>query len=62
MRRRELLLLLASGTMGARAVRAQQEAMPVVGLLHFGSPGVFASQVAGFRRGLIETGYVEDKT
>jgi len=32
MRRRELLLLLATGMMGPRAVRAQQKAMPVVGL------------------------------
>jgi len=28
MRRRELLLALATGMMGARAVRAQQKAMP----------------------------------
>jgi hypothetical protein len=31
MRRRELLLFLATGMMGARAVRAQQKAMPVIG-------------------------------
>jgi hypothetical protein len=33
MRRRELLLLLATGIMGSRAVRGQQQAMPVIGFL-----------------------------
>jgi hypothetical protein len=31
MRRRELLLALATGMIGARALRAQQKAMPVIG-------------------------------
>src|SRR6516162_11510850 len=38
---------------------AQQKATPVVGFLHFGSPGPFAYQVAALRQGLRETGYVE---
>ena len=59
MRRRELLLVLATGTMGARAVRAQQKAMPVVGFLNTGSPGPTAPFVAAFLQGLHETGYVE---
>jgi len=33
--------------------------MPVVGFLHSGSPGPFASALAAFRRGLSETGYTE---
>jgi putative tryptophan/tyrosine transport system substrate-binding protein len=33
--------------------------MPVIGYLHFGSPGLFAYQVAAFHQGLSETGYVE---
>ena len=46
------------GTMtAARALRAQQKAMPVVGRLGSASPGPFAPYVAAFRQGLIETGY-----
>jgi len=59
MRRRELLLLLGGMMTAPRAPRAQQKAMPVIGFLHFGSPGPYAPYVAGFQRGLIETGYVE---
>ena len=59
MRRRELLLLLATGIMGTRAVRAQQKAMPVIGYLMGGSPGPAAPLVAAVRQGLSETGYVE---
>ena len=33
MKRRELLLALATGMMGGRALRAQQKAMPVIGYL-----------------------------
>jgi putative ABC transport system substrate-binding protein len=39
--------------------RAQQAAMPVIGYLHSGSPGPLAAEVAAFRRGLAEGGYVE---
>ena len=59
MRRREFLLLLATNMMAARAVRAQQKAMPVIGFLHFASPGLFAFYLVAFRQGLSETGYVE---
>jgi putative ABC transport system substrate-binding protein len=60
MRRRDFVMLLA-GAMGGRpsAVRAQQKAMPVVGYLHYASPGPNAPNVATFRQGLNETGYVE---
>jgi len=47
MRRRELLLL-GTGMLAARAVRAQQKVMPVIGFLSGGSPGPFASFVAAF--------------
>jgi putative ABC transport system substrate-binding protein len=59
MRRRELVLLLAGAMTAARARRAQQKAMPVIGYLHFGSPGPFAYQAAAFKQGLSETGFVE---
>jgi putative ABC transport system substrate-binding protein len=60
MRRRELLLVLAIGMMSARAARAQQKTMPVIGLLGSGSPFVRAGHLlAAFLHGLSETGYVE---
>src|SRR5437764_11923936 len=58
-RRRELMLLLGGAMTAARALRAQQKAMPVIGLLSLGSSGPFAPFVTGFRQGLAETGYVE---
>ena len=59
MRRRELMLLLGGAMTGVRAARAQQKALPVVGVLSSGSPGPFAPYVAAFHQGLSETGYVE---
>jgi putative tryptophan/tyrosine transport system substrate-binding protein len=60
MRRRDFTILL-TGAMAGRppALRAQQKAMPVIGSLHYGSPGPFAPFMAAFHRGLSETGYVE---
>jgi putative ABC transport system substrate-binding protein len=43
------------------AARAQQTAMPVIGLLHPGWPEANAKYVAGFRKGLAESGYVEGR-
>jgi putative ABC transport system substrate-binding protein len=59
MNRRELMLLLGGATIAPRALRAEQKAMPVIGYLSAGSPGVFAPDGGVFRRGLSETGYVE---
>jgi putative ABC transport system substrate-binding protein len=60
MRRRDFIILLA-GAMSGRpsAVRAQQKAMPVIGLLDSASPGPEAPFLAAFHDGLSETGYVE---
>jgi putative tryptophan/tyrosine transport system substrate-binding protein len=59
MKRREFLLLLAGALTAAHALRAQQKAMPVIGLLNGASPGPNAPFVAAFHQGLSETGYVE---
>jgi putative ABC transport system substrate-binding protein len=60
MRRRELVAsLFAAAAILPLIARAQQKAMPVIGFLHFASPGPFALYVVAFRQGLSETGYVE---
>jgi putative ABC transport system substrate-binding protein len=56
MRRRDLLLLLGGAMAAARALRAEQKAMPVIGYL--GSAGPSAHYAAAFHQGLSETGYV----
>jgi putative ABC transport system substrate-binding protein len=62
-RRREFISLLgvlsSTGCCWPLAARAQKPAMPVIGYLHFGSPGAFEFMLAPFRRGLNETDYVE---
>jgi putative tryptophan/tyrosine transport system substrate-binding protein len=59
MTRRELMLLLGGMMTAARALRAQQKAIPVIGYLGSESPGPMAPLVAAFLQGLSETGYVE---
>jgi putative ABC transport system substrate-binding protein len=60
MNRRELLLVLGGAMTAAPALRAQQKAMPVIGVLNTGPPGPSpAPFMAAFRQGLSEAGYVE---
>jgi putative tryptophan/tyrosine transport system substrate-binding protein len=59
MRRRELMLVLGGALTAAHALRAQQRAMPVIGYLGASSPGPIAANLAAFRQGLSEAGYVE---
>jgi len=53
------MLLLGGAMTASGAVRAQKQAIPVIGFLHFASPGPFALYVVEFRQGLSETGHVE---
>jgi putative ABC transport system substrate-binding protein len=63
MKRREFSTLLGAAatasTVWPSPLSAQQKAMPVIGYLGNGAPGPSAPNVAAFRQGLSETGYVE---
>ncbi len=60
MDRRAFIGGLAGGLLAMPlAARGQPAAKPVIGFLHFASPGPNAPYVAAFRQGLGETGYVE---
>jgi putative tryptophan/tyrosine transport system substrate-binding protein len=59
MRRRELIFLVGGAVIAPRSLRAQQKAMPVIGYLSSSSAGPNAPNMAAFRQGLGETGYVE---
>jgi len=58
MRRREFITLLGGATAWPLAVAAQRP-MPVVGLISGGSQDSGTRNLAAFRKGLSETGYVE---
>ena len=59
MRRREFLGVLGGAAAWPVAARAQQPAMPVVGVLLGGAPQADAFRLDPIRQGLRETGYVE---
>jgi putative ABC transport system substrate-binding protein len=59
-RRREFITLLGSATAWPLVARAQQAAMPVIGIIRTGLPETEpGSRMIPFRQGLNESGYVE---
>jgi putative tryptophan/tyrosine transport system substrate-binding protein len=61
MRRREFIAALGSAAAWPMAARAQQPAMPVIGSLYGVSAAEWVGPMSGFRRGLNEAGFVEDR-
>ncbi|MGC1869131.1 MAG: ABC transporter substrate-binding protein, partial [Pseudolabrys sp.] len=62
MQRREFIKAIAgSAVVWPLAARAQQSAMPVIGVLHGVSAAQWADRMVGFHQGLRETGYSEGR-
>jgi putative tryptophan/tyrosine transport system substrate-binding protein len=62
MRRRKFIALLGSATAAwPFAVRAQQSAVPVIGVLHGVSAAQWMDRMVGFHKGLSEAGFAEGR-
>src|SRR5215475_5958023 len=58
---RDFIALLGGAAAWPLAARAQQPAMPVIGILASVSPAPYASYIAAVKEGLRQTGYVEGR-
>jgi putative ABC transport system substrate-binding protein len=61
MRRRDFISFVGSAATWPLTARAQQAAMPVIGFLHLTSPETNRENLANFRLGLGDIGYIENK-
>jgi len=62
MKRREFVNLIAGSSIAwPLLARAQQPAMPVIGLLGSESPDLWAARIRAFQQGLAETGYIDGR-
>ena len=61
MRRREFIGIVGGAAAWPFAARAQQAAMPVIGVLHGVSAAQWTDRMAGFHRGLGEAGFAEGR-
>src|SRR5262245_57366281 len=61
MKRREFITLAATAAAWPLAARAQQPAMPLIGILHSQTQASEASRMPAIQQGLREAGFVADR-